>query len=840
MHRDSSDSPFYNPRETPSERIGNAIRRTMSRVNRFTRNYSELSSPIAPLIANDGEYLMNISLGSPPFPVLAIADTGSDIIWTQCQPCTDCYKQDAPIFDPKLSSTYRPVPCYSSTCLSLVGEGSFCSQDGHSCQYQVKYGDHSHTLGDVAIETLALGSGTTSGYMVFPNTLFGCGHDNKGTFSPKGSGIVGLGGGPASLPTQLSQTIEGKFSYCMVQYFLPNKKASTMHFGPNAVVSGPNVVSTPLFSSQLTQTFYMVELHSVSVGSISMPFVGVPLESSGNIIVDSGTTLTIVPTDFLAKFSTAVESQVTGGTKTSDPQGLLSLCYVMDSNLKVPPVTMHFGGGDVELKTINVFVPMSKRVACLAFYGNDEISIYGNVAQQNFLVGFDLQKQTVSFKPTFFMYLIFNFIVLKLLFHVLEFYLTRAGGFSVDMIHRDSCSSPFYNPRETQSERVANVVRRSVGRVARFTVAPNSPPDVVAPLIASDGEYLMNISLGLPPFPVLAITDTGSDIIWTQCKPCIDCYKQDAPVYDPKFSSTYRPVPCSSKACALLADDGGFCQSHGDICQYQATYGDGSHTKGDIATETLALGTAAELSYVAFPNMIFGCGHDNTGIFSPKGAGIIGLGEGPASLISQLGPSVGGKFSYCMVPYDATPETTSTMHFGQKAVVSGGEVVTTPLLSSELGSTFYSLLLESVSVGSTTIPFGNSNSETSSTGNIIIDSGTTLTIVPTDFLSNFATAIEAQVTGGNKTRDPQGLLSLCYLIDDKLKIPPVAAYFKGGGVELTPVNLFVPMSKTVTCLAFYGSDEVSIYGNLAQQDFLVGYDLQKRTVSFKPTDCTKN
>ncbi|CAN0829696.1 Aspartic proteinase CDR1 [Linum grandiflorum] len=387
----------------------------------------------------------------------------------------------------------------------------------------------------------------------------------------------------------------------------------------------------------------------------------------------------------------------------------------------------------------------------------------------------------------------------------------RSNGFSIDLMHRDSSDSPFYNPRETPSERIGNAIRRTMSRVNRFTSAATARRrrgDDDAPLIASDGEYLMNISLGLPPFPVLAITDTGSDIIWTQCKPCIDCYKQDAPVYDPKFSSTYRPVPCSSKACALLADDGGFCQSHGDICQYQATYGDGSHTKGDIATETLALGTAAELSYVAFPNMIFGCGHDNTGIFSPKGAGIIGLGEGPASLISQLGPSVGGKFSYCMVPYDATPETTSTMHFGQKAVVSGGE--------------------------------GNSNSETSSTGNIIIDSGTTLTIVPTDFLSNFATAIEAQVTGGNKTRDPQGLLSLCYLIDDKLKIPPVAAYFKGGGVELTPVNLFVPMSKTVTCLAFYGSDEVSIYGNLAQQDFLVGYDLQKRTVSFKPTDCTKN
>ncbi|CAN1132288.1 Aspartic proteinase CDR1 [Linum perenne] len=411
MHRDSVNSPFYDRLETPSQRTGNTVRRAVSRVTRFTDMLhagsqadfaptSLASAVAAPLIANDGEYLMNISLGSPPFPVLAIADTGSDIIWTQCQPCIDCYKQNAPIFDPKSSSTYNPVPCYSDTCLLLVGEGSFCSSDAQSCEYKVAYGDQSHTLGDITTETLTLEASNVNVHVAFPNTIFGCGHDNKGTFSPKGSGIIGLGGGPASLITQLGPTIQGKFSYCMVQYFLFTKTTSTMHFGQNAVVSGNDVVSTNLFSSDLTPTFYMIELRSVTVGNTTIPFAGVPLQSSGNIIVDSGTTLTIVPTDFLVEFSAAVEAQVTGGKKTDDPQGLLSLCYFADSKLGVPPVTMHFGGGDVALTSVNVFIPMSETVVCLAFYGNDDVSIYGNVAQQNFLVGFDLLKKTVSFKPT--------------------------------------------------------------------------------------------------------------------------------------------------------------------------------------------------------------------------------------------------------------------------------------------------------------------------------------------------------------------------------------------------------------------------------------------------------
>ncbi|CAN1271763.1 Aspartic proteinase CDR1 [Linum perenne] len=420
MHRDSVNSPFYDRLETPSQRTGNTVRRAVSRAGSQAdfAPTSLASAVAAPLIANDGEYLMNISLGSPPFPVLAIADTGSDIIWTQCQPCIDCYKQNAPIFDPKSSSTYNPVPCYSDTCLLLVGEGSFCSSDAQSCEYKVAYGDQSHTLGDITTETLTLEASNVNVHVAFPNTIFGCGHDNKGTFSPKGSGIIGLGGGPASLITQLGPTIQGKFSYCMVQYFLFTKTTSTMHFGQNAVVSGNDVVSTNLFSSDLTPTFYMIELRSVTVGNTTIPFAGVPLQSSGNIIVDSGgrsstaatssegniiidsgTTLTLIPSGVQSQVADALSSQVSGGTATSVQD--LAPCYKVDgAGLKVPTVTVHFDGGDVELKDGNVFIEVADDVFCSAFLASDSLSIYGNVAQQNFLVGYDSQGGSLTFKAT--------------------------------------------------------------------------------------------------------------------------------------------------------------------------------------------------------------------------------------------------------------------------------------------------------------------------------------------------------------------------------------------------------------------------------------------------------
>ncbi|CAI0422870.1 unnamed protein product [Linum tenue] len=387
-----------------------------------------------------------------------------------------------------------------------------------------------------------------------------------------------------------------------------------------------------------------------------------------------------------------------------------------------------------------------------------------------------------------------------------------AGGFTVDLVHRDSSSSPFYDPLETPAQRIRNSLKRSFSRAQRFSAAMAAARrrgGADSPLAASDGEYLMNISLGTPPFPIVAIADTGSDLIWTQCKPCTNCYKQNAAVFSPNSSSTYKTVPCQSSACdSLQSEVGSYCSSNDGVCQYEASYGDQSHTKGDIAVETLTLGsTAGPRRHVAFPKMVIGCGHDNAGTFSPKGSGIVGLGGGSVSLVTQLGPHIGGKFSYCLVPSSAAAEATSTLSFGQSAVVSGNV-------------------------------HGSTVGETSS-GNIIVDSGTTLTLVPTDFFTQLSSAVESQVTGSNKTTDPQGYLSLCYVSGPKLKVPSITAHFKGADVALTVENVFIKVSDTVACLAFYGNDDVSIYGNVAQQNFRVGYDLQKHTLSFKPTDCTQ-
>ena len=169
-----------------------------------------------------------------------IADTGKDLTRTKCEPCQIYYKQNLPLFDPQQASTYGNVPCNSSPCKAL--NTASCGYDKKTCQCGYLYEDLSFTNGDLGVETLTIGS-TTSHQATIPKIVFGCGHNNYGTFGEAGSGIIGLRGGPLSLVSQLNKSIGGIFFFCLVPTENSNV-TSKINFGSNDLVSGNGVVST--------------------------------------------------------------------------------------------------------------------------------------------------------------------------------------------------------------------------------------------------------------------------------------------------------------------------------------------------------------------------------------------------------------------------------------------------------------------------------------------------------------------------------------------------------------------------------------------------------------------
>ncbi|XP_059456612.1 aspartic proteinase CDR1-like [Corylus avellana] len=416
------------------------------------------------------------------------------------------------------------------------------------------------------------------------------------------------------------------------------------------------------------------------------------------------------------------------------------------------------------------------------------------------------------------------------------------GSFSVDLIHRDSPFSPFYDPSETPSQRVANALQRSITRVNHFKPTSSSslsPNELPRPeIVAVGGEYLMKYSVGTPPVPVLGVADTGSDLIWLQCEPCTDCYNQTDPLFDPAESKTYRNVSCSASECQSL--EGTSCSSllsSSSSCEYSVSYGDSSYSHGDLAFDSLTLESNASVP-VSLSNIVVGCGHNNAGTFTKKGSGVVGLGRGAASLVTQLGSSIGGKFSYCLVPTTSQAKNSSKLSFGSDAVVSGSGAVSTGLAPKRPDMHFYFLTLEAISVGNKTLEFDDSSPFGDSEENIIIDSGTTLTLFPEDFYSRFEAAMAEEIDL-ERVDDPDERLSLCYKsASDDIGVPNITAHFRGADMKLNPMNAFLRVSEELVCFAFVASERIYIFGNVAQFNYLVGYDTEANTVSFKPTDCT--
>ncbi|CAA7039607.1 unnamed protein product [Microthlaspi erraticum] len=338
------------------------------------------SSPYADTIFETMSYLMKLQIGTPPVEFEVELDTGSNLIWTQCLPCVNCFKQDSPIFDPSKSSSYKPKICHDGP--------------DHSCPYAITYMDDSYSMGTLATETVSLQS--TSGQpFVMTETIIGCGHNNSG-FLPTGSGMVGLGWGASSLISQM-----GERFLCLLSYCFSGKGTSKLNFGSNAIVAGDGTVAANMFIKTEKQGLYYLNLEAVSVGDNRIETLGTPFHAlEGNMVIDSGTTFTYLPGSYWELVKEAVDSAVI--TDRVDFMGD-KLCYNSDSIDIFPVITMHFSGGaDLVLDKYNTYLS-DGGMYCLAILCADPTDVegtFGNRAQNNFLVGYDPSSLLVSFKPT--------------------------------------------------------------------------------------------------------------------------------------------------------------------------------------------------------------------------------------------------------------------------------------------------------------------------------------------------------------------------------------------------------------------------------------------------------
>ncbi|WJX54750.1 saccharopepsin [Trifolium repens] len=388
IHKNSPNSPFY--------KLDKYHRNKLSSFYQVPRKSLVQKGPYTRVTSNNGDYLMKITLGSPPVDIYGLVDTGSDLVWAQCAPCRRCYQQKSPMFEPLRSKTYSPIPCDSEQCSFF---GYSCSPQ-KMCAYSYSYADSSVTNGVLARETITFSS-TDDNPVVVGDIIFGCGHSNSGTFNENDMGIIGMGGGPLSLVSQISTLYGGKrFSQCLVPFHTDTHTSGTISFGEDSDVSGEGVVTTPLVYEE-GQTSYLVTLEGISVGDTFVTFNSSETLTKGNIMIDSGTPATYIPQEFYDRLVEELKVQSNLIPIDDDPDLGTQLCYRSEINLEGPILTAHFEGADVQLMPIQTFIPPKDGVFCFAMAGTtDGEYIFGNFAQSNILIGFDLDKKTISFKPT--------------------------------------------------------------------------------------------------------------------------------------------------------------------------------------------------------------------------------------------------------------------------------------------------------------------------------------------------------------------------------------------------------------------------------------------------------
>ncbi|GAB2274165.1 hypothetical protein Dimus_008934 [Dionaea muscipula] len=436
--------------------------RSAVRHRRLRHHANQVSLPLSP----GSDYTLSFSLGSdPPQSLSVYMDTGSDLVWFPCSPfecilCDGKYppaSSSASSLGPLNVSSSTRVPCKSRACsaahsslpssdLCAVANCPLASIETSDCSkfscppFYYAYGDgslvarlHRNSL------TMAAGSGEP---LILQNFTFGCAHSALA----EPVGVAGFGRGVLSLPAQLanlSPELGNQFSYCLVSHSFDSTKIrqpSPLILGRAAAGGGDQgviegVVYTPMLDNPKYPYFYSVGLEAVSVGALRIPapegLRRVDRHGNGGVVVDSGTTFTMLPSKLfnsvVAEMDRRVGRVYKRATDIEERTGLSPCYYSANSggggpepDMVVPSLALHFSGSNIAnssrvvLPRRNYFyefldggdgVGKGKKVGCLMLMnGGDEAedgggpgATLGNYQQQGFEVVYDLENRRVGF-----------------------------------------------------------------------------------------------------------------------------------------------------------------------------------------------------------------------------------------------------------------------------------------------------------------------------------------------------------------------------------------------------------------------------------------------------------
>lgn len=328
----------------------------------------------------------------------------------------------------------------------------------------------------------------------------------------------------------------------------------------------------------------------------------------------------------------------------------------------------------------------------------------------------------------------------------------------------------------------------------------------------------------LPGVVQTVILDSASDVPWVQCVPCPvpPCHPQTDTFYDPSRSPSSAAFSCSSPTCTGLGVYANGCVNN--QCQYLVRYPDGSSTSGGYINDLLTLDASNAVS-----GFKFGCSHAEQGSFDARAAGIMALGGGPESLLSQTASRYGNAFSYCI---PGIPSDPGFFTLGVPARASSRYVVT-PMVRYSQAATYYGVLLRAITVAGQPLAVAPAVFAAGS----VLDSRTAITRLPPTAYRALRAAFRSSMSM-YRSAPPKGYLDTCYDFTGvvNIRLPKISLVFdRNAVVTLDPSGILFN-----DCLAFTSNSDdrmPGVLGSVQQQTIEVLYDVGGGAVGFRQGSC---
>ncbi|KAL8529243.1 hypothetical protein ACS0TY_006608 [Phlomoides rotata] len=258
-------------------------------------------------------------------------------------------------------------------------------------------------------------------------------------------------------------------------------------------------------------------------------------------------------------------------------------------------------------------------------------------------------------------------------------------GSNLQVFHVNSPCSPFSSKTHLSWEdSVLQMQANDKSRLLYFSslVAGRSiVPVASGRAVTQNPTYIVRIKIGTPAQQLLVALDTSNNAAWIPCTGCAGC---SSATFNAAKSTSFKPLRCGSPQCGQVPNP----SCGGASCGFNVTYGS-STISATLAQDNITLATDSVHGYT------FGCVGKTTGTSFPA-QGLLGLGRGPLSLLSQSNSLYKSIFSYCLPSYKSI-NFSGSLRLGPNSQPI--RIKTTQLLQNPTRSSFYYVNLLAIRVG---------------------------------------------------------------------------------------------------------------------------------------------